>query len=133
MDFGSCERSPNGRWPRLSRRLLLPATVPCYFRSNRPLPASRLKMALSVPPVGDPTVDYAVPIQSRKRKTSLASRLRVTVAAVVFTIGCICINGTQFLLLPLKFIPPTRPVYVEGLRYTKAAAAILFSEFTPSY
>lgn len=88
-------------------------------------------MTLSVPPLGVPKVDHAIPINSRTRKTSLASILRVTLAAVVFATGCICINATQFLLLPLKFIPPTRAVYANALRYTKAAAAILFSGLFP--
>lgn len=93
-------------------------------------------MSFSVPPVGNPKVDYAIPIKSRTsrtRKTSLASVLRETLSVLVFATGAICINSTQFLLLPLKFFPPTRAVYADGLRYTKASAAILFSEFVSSH
>jgi len=89
-------------------------------------------MSFSVPPVGNPKVDFAIPIKSRTRKTFLAPFLRVTLAAVVFATGCICINATQILLLPLKFIPQTRAVYANGLRYTKAAGGVLFSGFVSS-
>jgi len=90
-------------------------------------------MSFSVPPVGDRKVDYAIPIKSRTRKTSLVSVLREVLVGLVFGTGSICINATQFLLLPLKFFPPTRALYANGIRYTKAAAAILFSESVSSH
>ena len=90
-------------------------------------------MMFSVPPLGDPKVDHAIPIKSRKPKTRFATLLRFTLVFIVFGTGSICINATQFLLLPLKFFTPTRPLYNNGLRYTKAAAAILFSKIVPSH
>jgi hypothetical protein len=90
-------------------------------------------MTFSVPPLGDPNVDYAIPIKSRTRRTPLATFLRFTLTFVVFGTGSICINATQFLLLPFKFFPPTRALYSNGLRYTKTAATLLFSEIVPRH
>jgi len=90
-------------------------------------------MASLAPPLNNRNDDYAIPIKSRTRRTPLAARLRFMFAAVVFATGCICINATQFLLLPLSFFPPTRSLYTNGLCYTKAAAAILFSEIIASH
>ena len=85
-------------------------------------------MTFSIPPLGNPNIHYAIPINSR-RKPLLATLLRSTLTLIVFGTGCIGINTVQVSLLPLKFFPPTRSLYANGQRYIKATGATLFSEF----
>ena len=87
----------------------------------------------SFPPLGNPNVDYAIPINSRTRKPLLATLLRSTLALIVFGTGCIGINIAQISLLPLKFFPPTRSLYANGQRYIYATCATLFSGIVLSH
>ena len=90
-------------------------------------------MTFSFPPLGNPNVDYAIPIHSRRRRPVLATLIRSTLALIVFGTGCIGINAAQVSLLPLKFFPPTRAFYVNGQRYIYATCATLFSEIVLAY
>jgi hypothetical protein len=50
---------------------------------------------------------------------------------LVFNLGCIMINASQFLvLLPLRFLPfaPTRSLYHTGIRLSEGAFGTLLSE-----
>ena len=88
-------------------------------------------MTFSFPPLGNPNVDYAIPINSRKRRPLLATLLRSALTWMVFLTGAIGIDAAQIFILPLKFFPPTRALYANGQRHIKATGATLFSEFFP--
>jgi hypothetical protein len=74
---------------------------------------------------------HSFPISSRPPKP-WSQTLNAVLFAVIFNIGCLMINGTQFVfLLPLRLIPFNwaRELYDEGIRYTKGAFAALLREF----
>jgi hypothetical protein len=74
---------------------------------------------------------HSFPISSRPPKT-WSQILSAILFVVVFDIGCLMINATQFaFLLPLRLVPFqwARELYDEGIRYTKGAFAALLSEY----
>ena len=49
----------------------------------------------------------------------------------VFNLGCLAVNGSQFLfLLPLRFIPfvPAKSLYDAGIRFSEGAFGTLLSK-----
>ena len=55
---------------------------------------------------------------------------------IVFNIGCLAINASQFaFLLPLRFIPlvPAKSLYDAGIRFSKGAFGTLLSKCLSSH
>lgn len=74
-----------------------------------------------------PVPVYALPIPSRPSRT-WAQVLNGILFFIIFNVGCIMINGTQFVfLLPLRFIPldVAWRLYEVGVRYTKGSFGTL--------
>lgn len=69
--------------------------------------------------------DFATPIAQRVQQRGLLARLRAATCYVALLVSFLQINGLQFLFLPLALLPPTRPLYHMGIRYTKAAFGIV--------
>ncbi|KAJ3750149.1 acyltransferase-domain-containing protein [Lentinula detonsa] len=70
---------------------------------------------------------HSLPI-SRRPATSFQQKLRAIAFALVFNLGCLMINASQFVfLLPLRLLPFkwSRSLYDEGIRYTKGAFGCL--------
>jgi hypothetical protein len=71
---------------------------------------------------------YAIPI--RERSSAPWSRtFQGLLFALTFDLGCLMINGTQFLFLPLKLVNSSW--YKEAICYTKGAFGCLLSMSTP--
>ncbi|EIN13553.1 hypothetical protein PUNSTDRAFT_56913 [Punctularia strigosozonata HHB-11173 SS5] len=67
---------------------------------------------------------YSVEIGPKRPSRTLARTLQGLLGAIVFDIGCLMINGTQFaFLLPLRLLPFewADKIYEDGIRYTKGA------------
>lgn len=76
---------------------------------------------------------YKVPIAAGRPRMTWARLLRALLAGLVFDLGCLMINGSQFVfLLPLRILPFVwaRRMYEDGIRYTKGAFGNLCSEST---
>ncbi|TFK57392.1 acyltransferase-domain-containing protein [Heliocybe sulcata] len=70
---------------------------------------------------------YALPISARPRRT-WAQVVNGILFCIVFNLGCLMVNGTQFVfLLPLRLVPlnAAYKLYEAGIRYTKGAFAAL--------
>ncbi|KAJ7293311.1 acyltransferase-domain-containing protein [Mycena rebaudengoi] len=69
------------------------------------------------------TALHSIPIDARREPLSWKRRGIAVMFAIVFNVGCLMINATQFLLLPLRLLPFhwARTVYGDGIRYTKRA------------
>ena len=90
-------------------------------------------MTFSFPPLGNPKVDHAIPINSRTRKPLLATLLRSILTCTVFLTGAMGFDAAQIMILPLKFFPPTRSLYANGQRHIKATGATLLSGIVLSH
>ncbi|THU94849.1 hypothetical protein K435DRAFT_151938 [Dendrothele bispora CBS 962.96] len=83
-------------------------------------PSLEASMAVS-PPV------HAIPI-SRRPSTSWTRKLWALVFIVLFDLGCLTVNASQFVfLLPFRILPFkwSRALYEEGIRYTKGSFGCL--------
>lgn len=70
---------------------------------------------------------HTLPISSRPWRTWV-QLVNMVLCLCTFLIGCIMINGSQFLfLLPLALLPfPwAQRMYLEGVRYSKGAFGML--------
>lgn len=79
--------------------------------------------------VGDSKL-YSIPISSRPPNSWL-QKLYASIFFVVFNLGCLMINASQFVfLLPLRLLPFTwaNELYGEGIRYTKGSFGTLLGE-----
>ncbi|KAL0072157.1 hypothetical protein AAF712_001080 [Marasmius tenuissimus] len=77
---------------------------------------------------------FAQPISARPPIT-WRRKLIALCFGVLFNLGCIMLNGSQFVfLLPLRILPFewSRKLYDEGIRYTKGAFGCLMSAYLPS-
>lgn len=79
-----------------------------------------------------PTQDlHTVQVSERPPKL-WTQTLNALVYIVVFNLGCLMVNATQFIfLLPLRLLPfaQARAAYDEGIRYTKGCFGTLLCEF----
>ncbi|KIK71227.1 hypothetical protein GYMLUDRAFT_33364 [Collybiopsis luxurians FD-317 M1] len=74
-----------------------------------------------------PTSLHSLPISERP-STSFTQKLRALAFVLVFDVGCLMINASQFIfLLPLRLLPFkwSRALYEEGIRHTKGSFACL--------
>ena len=74
---------------------------------------------------------YAVPIAQR-RPMPWTMFFKAILFTIVFDIGCLMINGCQFIFfLPLRILPFrwAKDLYNSGIRYTKGAFGCLQSVF----
>ena len=80
-----------------------------------------------------PSAQHNLPISARPRQT-WSRTLQAILFFLLFNLGCIMINGSQFaFLLPLRLLPFrwSRKLYYSGIRYTKGSFAVLQSKFQP--
>jgi hypothetical protein len=70
---------------------------------------------------------HTIPIAQRP---SQGRWLQAILFGVLFDLGCLSINLTQFLFLPLRFLPlpSARELYERGINYTKGCFGILCGE-----
>ena len=81
----------------------------------------------SLPPL------HGIQIASRPRRT-WRQTLHGLLFLLVFTLACLMINGSQFVvILPLRLLPfrRARKLYYEGIRYTKGAFGALLGASSP--
>ncbi|KAF5368472.1 hypothetical protein D9758_002417 [Tetrapyrgos nigripes] len=74
-----------------------------------------------------PIPTYALPIPERP-SAPWTSKLWALAFCIIFNLGCLMVNGSQFVfLLPLRILPfPwARGLYEEGIRYTKGSFGCL--------
>ena len=78
--------------------------------------------------VNKPPPSYTLPI-SQRPPTSNFQKLLGICFIFLFDFGLLSVNATQFLLLPLSWIPHplAQSLYDSGIRYTKGSFACLLS------
>jgi hypothetical protein len=87
---------------------------------------------MAPPPAPDPRSEaYKVEIGAGRPRRTWTRLLQGVLFALVFNIGCLMANGSQFaFLLPLRLFPFAwaRKLYDDGIRYTKGAFGNLLSQ-----
>jgi hypothetical protein len=75
---------------------------------------------------------YATEISNRPPKT-WAQTTHAIVYFLVFNLGCLMINASQFVLLPLRFLPlaSAKSLYHTGIRLSEGAFGSLLSKSLP--
>ena len=86
------------------------------------------------PPYSGLATLHALPISERPRRT-WAQCLNALAFGIVFNLGCVLVNASQFVLLPLRVLhlfPFGRGLYDAGIRRTKGAFGTLLGEVCDS-
>ncbi|TFK30631.1 hypothetical protein FA15DRAFT_662643 [Coprinopsis marcescibilis] len=74
------------------------------------------------------THQYSIPISQRTAAQNWTRTIQSILFVIIFNLGCISINASQFIfLLPLRLLPFrwSRKLYYAGIRYTKGSFGCL--------